>query len=477
MSIPGPSGGSLRVRLNLLFALILLLGGAFILLMAHDFAHRSADEAYDRLLASAAFTAMESLSVIDNAIHFDLPYASLDTLSQSRDDRVLYRLMTDHRDVLTGYATLPEPDPKAMRSAHDQGRPYFFTAHHQGEDFRFVVLERQLLESGLQGRVWLQMGQSRLARRALSRDLTLKALQGVVLLILPIWLFVWLATGWLLCPLLVVEQELRQRQPADLKPLVLQVPREASQLVEAINHFMGRLQRSQDRNHAFIAEAAHQLRTPLASLQAQAELATEEEDTALLRERAGRIRRNARETNSRINQLLSYATLAHRADVLEPVRLALEPLLVTCLGELAPLALTRQVELTFDNPVGAVDVMADPEALHEVLRNLIDNALKHGQQSARRAEVNISLKAAAEPGWVVLQVRDYGPGIPPERLDQVTQRFGSGESRPLGSSGLGLAIAAQFMHGLGGRLRLENGRQGGLKVQLYLPEAIQDVLT
>ncbi|HPE60288.1 MAG: sensor histidine kinase [Thiothrix sp.] len=473
MSIPGPSG-SLRVRLNLLFALILLLGGALILVAAHGFARRSADEAYDRLLAGAALTAMESLTVIGDVIHFDLPYASLDTLSQSRDDRVLYRLMTERRTVLTGYDPIPEPDLKAMSAAHERGKPYFFTARYQGEDFRFVVLERQLLESGLQDKIWLQMGQSRLARRVLSRDLTLKALQGVVLLILPIWLLVWLATGWLLRPLLVVEQELRQRQPADLKPLVLQVPSEASQLVEAINHFMGRLQRSQDRNHAFIAEAAHQLRTPLASLQAQAELASEEGDAALLRKRAERIRRNARETNNRINQLLSYATLAHRADVLEPIRLALEVLVVECLGELAPLALTRQVALTFDNQVGAVAVMADPEALREVLHNLIDNALKHGQTSAHRTEVNVSLQRAETAGQVVLQVRDYGPGIPPEQLNQVTNRFGRGESRLHSGSGLGLAIVAQIMHGLGGQLQLENGQQGGLKVRLYLPEAKQE---
>ena len=159
------------------------------------------------------------------------------------------------------------------------------------------------------------MGQSRLARKLLARDLTLKALVGIIALIILGSLFVWLAAGWSLRPLLKVEDELLQRQPSDLKPLITQVPSEATHLVEAINRFMQRLQRNQDRNHAFIAEAAHQLRTPLASLQAQAELAAEDTDIDTFKPRAERIRRNAIETNSRISQLLSYATLAHRVDV------------------------------------------------------------------------------------------------------------------------------------------------------------------
>ena len=86
------NSGSLRARLAALFGAVLLVGGAIVLFATSNFAQRAADEAYDKLLASAALTAMESLSVIDREIHFDLPYASLDTLSLSKDDRVVYRL-------------------------------------------------------------------------------------------------------------------------------------------------------------------------------------------------------------------------------------------------------------------------------------------------------------------------------------------------------------------------------------------------
>jgi two-component system sensor histidine kinase TctE len=462
------NSGSLRARLAALFGAVLLVGGGIVLFATSNFAQRAADEAYDKLLASAALTAMESLSVIEREIHFDLPYASLDTLSLSKDDRVVYRLKSETKGLLTGYDKIPEPNTNDMAKDYKEGKPHFFTADYQGEGFRFIVLERLLVESGVQEKVWLQMGQSRLARTELARDLTLKALVGIAGLIVLGLLFVWLAAGWSLRPLLRVEAELLQRQPTDLKPLATQVPSEAAHFVEAINRFMGRLQRNQDRNHAFIAEAAHQLRTPLASLQAQAELAAEDVDAEVFRSRAERIRRNAQETNSRINQLLSYATLAHRVDVLVPELVILEDMVVQCLGDLAPLAIRQNVELNFDNHIGAVQVLADPEALREVLRNLVDNALKYGQEGASKAEVGVSLEAADEPGWVVLQVRDYGVGLPEELLKQVTRRFGRGEFRQQNGSGLGLAIVEQIIHGMGGTLELENGVKGGLKARLLL---------
>ena len=463
------NSGSLRVRLAALFGIVLLVGGALVLFATSNFATQAADEAYDKLLASAALTAMENLSVKDKKIAFDLPYASLDTLSLSENDRVTYRLKSESGGLLTGYDGLPEPNLKSMTKDYKDGKPHFFTATYKGEDFRFIVLERLLVESGVQEKVWLQMGQSRLARTRLARDLTLKALVGIIALIILGLLFVWLAAGWSLRPLFKVEDELLQRQPTDLKPLITQVPSEATHLVEAINRFMQRLQRNQDRNHAFIAEAAHQLRTPLASLQAQAELAAEDVDSEVFRGRAERIRRNAQETNSRINQLLSYATLAHRVDVLIPEAVALEDVVGKCLADLAPIAMTQGVELSFDNSTGDVKVTADPEALREVLRNLVDNALKYGQEDASQKEVHVSLKDSANPGWVELQVRDYGSGLPEELLQQVTRRFGRGEFRQQSGSGLGLAIVEQILRGLGGKLELENGAQGGLKARLLLP--------
>lgn len=463
------NSGSLRTRFAALFGVVLLVGGALVLFATSNFATQAADEAYDKLLASAALTAMENLSVKDEKIAFDLPYASLDTLSLSEDDRVTYRLKSESGGLLTGYDGLPEPNPKAMGVDYKNDKPHFFTAPYKGEDFRFIVLERLLVESGVQEKVWLQMGQSRLARTLLARDLTLKALVGIIVLIILGLLFVWLATGWSLRPLFKVEDELLQRQPTDLKPLTTQVPSEATHLVEAINRFMQRLQRNQDRNHAFIAEAAHQLRTPLASLQAQAELAAEDVDSEVFRGRAERIRRNAQETNSRINQLLSYATLAHRVDVLIPEPVVLEEVVSKCLADMAPIAITQDVELSFDNTIGSVKVTADPEALREVLRNLVDNALKYGQGEANVQSVHVSLKSAKESGWVELQVRDFGRGLPEELLKQVTRRFGRGEFRQQSGSGLGLAIVEQILRGLGGKLELENGVQGGLKARLLLP--------
>jgi len=144
------NSGSLRVRLAALFGLVLLVGGALVLFATSNFATQAADEAYDKLLASAALTAMENLSVKNKKIAFDLPYASLDTLSLSENDRVTYRLKSESSGLLTGYDGLPEPNLPAMAEDYKNGKPHFFTAAYKGEDFRFIVLERLLVESGVQ---------------------------------------------------------------------------------------------------------------------------------------------------------------------------------------------------------------------------------------------------------------------------------------------------------------------------------------
>ena len=122
------NSGSLRARLSALFGIVLVVGGALVLFATSNFATQAADEAYDKLLASAALTAMENLSVKDKKIDCDLPYASLDTLSLSENDRVTYRLKSESSGLLTGYDGLPEPTQKAMAEDYKNGKPHFFTA-------------------------------------------------------------------------------------------------------------------------------------------------------------------------------------------------------------------------------------------------------------------------------------------------------------------------------------------------------------
>jgi signal transduction histidine kinase len=178
--------------------------------------------------------------------------------------------------------------------------------------------------------------------------------------------------------------------------------------------------------------------------------------------------RNARETNTRISQLLNYATLAHRADVLLPEPIILSEAVSQTLVDLAPIALTQDVELSFDNHIGETCISADLEAIKEILRNLVDNALKYGQPVSGSASINVSLEFTADKDWVILQVQDTGQGLAPELLSQVTQRFGRGELNQQSGSGLGLAIVEQLVHGMQGRLELANAVDSGLSARVFL---------
>ena len=138
------------------------------------------------------------------------------------------------------------------------------------------------------------------------------------------------------------------------------------------------------------------------------------------------------------------------------------------LVDLAPLALTQDVELSFDNHIGEARITADHEAIKEILRNLVDNALKYGQPLTGQAHINVSLEPTPDKAWVVLQVQDFGLGVAPELLKQVTQRFGRGELNQQSGSGLGLAIVEQLVHGMQGRLELANAPAGGLLARVLL---------
>jgi len=132
------NSGSLRARLAALFGIVLLVGGALVLFATSNFATQAADEAYDKLLASAALTAMENLSVKDKKIDFDLPYASLDTLSLSENDRVTYRLKSESKGLLTGYDGLLSQIPKPWLRILQKENPTFLP--HLTKVKTFVLL-------------------------------------------------------------------------------------------------------------------------------------------------------------------------------------------------------------------------------------------------------------------------------------------------------------------------------------------------
>ncbi|MET0289508.1 MAG: sensor histidine kinase N-terminal domain-containing protein [Pseudoxanthomonas sp.] len=452
-----PRAPSLRRTLLLYLGLLSLLATGTLFYLARDYGHRAADRSYDHLLLSSALSIVDSVALADGQWEVDLPYAALDLLAMAPEDRVFYRVADADGSTITGYDDLPRP----LRIP-EEGEPLMFDARYSGEPVRFTVVTRRFSSPASQDQVVVQVGQTRRARQALSNDLVLRATAAALLLSILSLLLVWLGVRRALRPLKQLEADLSHREPSDLKPLREGAPEELEQMVGALNRFMSRLQDSNESLRAFMAEAAHQMRTPLAAIRAQAQLGVEEDEAAQMRRSLEAIERNASHMSRLLYQLLSDASVLHRASLqtFEVIDLG-DVLRQAVTDALPPGGAQPPVQLTI--PEAPARVRGDALLLREAFKNLIDNAVRH----AGEGPLALSMTAMASHCEVTLA--DRGPGIDMDDAGRVFERFARGANAGPGGAGLGLAIVRRVMEAHQGRVTLANRDGGGLQVTVVLP--------
>jgi two-component system, OmpR family, sensor histidine kinase TctE len=289
--------------------------------------------------------------------------------------------------------------------------------------------------------------------------------------ILPVAvLLVWFALARGLAPLNALQQRIRQRPSDDLSPIdVLDVPEEVSPLVQAINDLLDRQQDSMATQKRFLADAAHQLKTPLAGLRMQAELAARaiadgNGDTRSLRESLEHMANASQRAAHMVNQLLSMARTDAQATHAARVPLDLRDLAIDVVRDFVPKALDKSIDLGFEGPGGDSDdgdpahdchVLGIPLMLRELVANLVDNAL---QYTPMRGTVTVRLLVDPFGQVVVLQVEDSGPGIPESERELVFQPFYRALGTTVDGSGLGLAIVAEIAAQHGTAIVLDDAR-------------------
>ena len=453
---------SLRLRLTLMMSGLFSVGLVVLYLAAGSYALMAADRSYDRLLAGSALSIIEAMGVKEDEILVDIPYAALDMLSEAPEDRVFYSVVGPDLGTHTGYTDLPRPK-EGWGEASSPGMPLalFFDADYLGEPVRFVLLGREIARPGSTGTVWVQVGQTRHAREVLQHELVLRALAPIFLITFLALALVWFGSRSALRPLQAIGDELANRDPSDFRPISDPVPPEIAPMIGSLNDFMRRLQANTDRQRAFIADAAHQMRTPLAALLAQAQLAPGS-DTGELREAVARIEHNAARLKRLLNQLLSDATVHHRSDIPNFGHFDLLNVIKHAIRE--TILETDENDLRFTTNLRAAPLFGDQVMLGEAIKNLIDNALHHSGQNL----CELSLERSADGSEYLLAVEDRGIGIPDEYLEQVFERFARGVSNKPGA-GLGLSIARRAVESHGGTIAVANRSGGGLRVEIQLP--------
>ncbi|CEG56664.1 ATP-binding protein [Legionella fallonii] len=291
----------------------------------------------------------------------------------------------------------------------------------------------------------------------------------IMLLTFPLsGLLIWIIIGRGLDSLDKVAQEVANRAPSHLEPVDLQeVPEEIKPVIDELNKLFFRLKEGFEREKRFAADAAHELRTPLAALKTQAQVALYSNDIEEKNQALQKLIASVNRSTHVVQQLLTMSKLVPEASSInEEDEVNLSKLTRETLAMLAPSAVEKQIELEFENDENTPKIKGNPTALSILIRNLVDNAIRYCLENGR-VIVRLTRHANQE---IMLEVGDNGPGIPPELQARVFERFFRVLGNKSPGSGLGLAIVQQICELHGGRVMLDSQKIGtGLIVRVFLP--------
>jgi two-component system sensor histidine kinase TctE len=466
---PAPLGSLRKQLLRWLIIPLVVLVALNSISLYRD-ALEAADIAYDRSLLSSTRALAERVSVRDGKVVADVPYVALDSFETDTLGRIYYKVSGLHGETVSGYDDLPPVPKDAPRSELYPALVRFYHADYNGEPVRMAALLQPVYDDSMRGIALIQVGETLDARRALSRRILVNTLLRQAVMVLAVATLVWFAVGLVLRPLMRLKNEVETRDLSDLSNMdEALVHKEVRPLVAAMNGTMARMQDLIASQRRFIADASHQLRTPLAVLKTQAELALREDDAAAMR---AIVRSIAGTTDSAVhlaNRLLTLARIEHGSGNAHAAPVSLAAVAGRVGLELALPAVQKGIDLALEAADGADTTVRGQELLlHELVSNLVDNAIRYTPAGG-----SVLLRLGRADAGVRLEVIDSGPGIAPEEVEKVLMPFYRAQStldaNP-GGTGLGLAIVRDIAGVHGATLALAAGEGGagarGLKVSV-----------
>lgn len=460
----GSLRGRLLRRLALLLSVILLVSS----LSAYWSARHAADTAYDRTLLASARAIADGLYSTAGALRANVPYMALDAFAYDSAGRIYYQVLGIEGELISGYEDLPSAPADTPRTEDYPALARFYDGMYRGQGVRVVSLLQPVSETTIKGMAEIRVAETQGARERMARELLIGTLWRIGLLVAVALLLIWVAVSLALRPLETLRRAVAERASDDLRPLPdAELPREIGPLVEALNQFNERLQTLFERQSAFIADAAHELRTPLAALKARITLGLRAEQPEEWRSTLEQVAQQGDRLTSLANQLLSLARIESGARAITEggaQRIDLSQLARELGLAMAPLAHARGVALALeaDQPVW---VDGEPTLLNELLNNLLDNALAHTPAGG-----NLIIRALAP---AVLEVEDDGPGIPEAEHERVFERFYRRSNLGHGA-GLGLAIVGEICRAHQARISLHQVQPHGLRVRVEFPLSVAE---
>jgi two-component system sensor histidine kinase TctE len=376
------------------------------------------------------------VKVDGDRITVNLPASARTVLRTDETDQLLYQVVAPNTRVIQGDRDIPWPP---LPERIDPFKVQFRDDRIEGENVRiayaFIPVSRG------QPPAVVQVAETLKKREALAGSIISGVLlpQFAIIPLAVILVYMGLTRG--IAPLRALQQRIRRRRPTDLSPIpVTRVPEEVRPVVVAFNEMMNRLEENLQAQQRFIAQAAHQMRTPLTGLKTQTELALTETDPAQMRLALKLIAESTDRASHMINQLLILARAeASHEKLHQVVPVDLDALAREISVEWVMRALAKSIDLGYEDCGAPLRIDGVPLLLRELLTNLIDNAIKY-----TAAGGHVTVRTRRSEQQAILEVEDDGIGIPPEERESVFERFYRVLGTDVEGSGLGLPIAAEI---------------------------------
>ena len=442
---------SLRGRLLFLIVLPLLIIVSIGTVALYYDSEKKSQEIYDKLLHSISQVILRDVVISEGDL---LTEQLLETLTDTLNDQIFYQVRDDKGSSLyVGYSNPPEIPVNSVMKPYI---PIFYDSVYRDQAVRVIVSREFVSAMDVPGWVTIYVWQTTIGQKRLLLELASSAFVTMMIMLLSTALIVWFGVKFGLKPLLDLQGAIIKRSADDLSRIKRIVPMEVSSLVNSMNMLFEQLRNAFTEKDDFIANAAHQLRNPIAGIQSQAEAAERSKTLESMKQRVGDVVTAARKTSRLTQQLLSMEHVSQRSIKSEFQTLDLVKLTQEILTNFALRAQQQNVTLSLDCKESQIELKGSETFLSEAIDNLIDNALVYGCPNGGKIDVEIILDNTDAH----LYVQDYGVGIDPELITKVLERFVHGHNPNGEGSGLGLSIAKTVIELHDGELELLSEGQG-----------------
>lgn len=441
---------SLRSRLLKVIIIPLAVLAIFLSAGRYYEAQETAETIYDKALLSIAHVIIRDVVLTEGDL---LAEKLLETLTEALGDQFYYHVSGENAGIVAGYSNPPSMPVEVI--AH-KTKPLFYDQTYRDEPVRVVVFREFISATPFEGWVKVTVWQSTLQRDKLKLRLAGRALGILSLLTIAAALVIWFGIKYGLKPLEDLEEAINIRSPDDISNIQRAVPTEVPSLVTAMNRLFSKLRDSFAEKDAFIANAAHQLRNPIAGLMSQAEAAEKTRDPEELHRRVTDVAKAARHTTRLTQQLLSMQRASNPNAPSALVDFDVSKTLSKIMIQFVQKAYAEGVSCSLEGAEQAAMIKGSEVLIGEVIENLLDNALKYGSNSGDEIQVRMTRRE----NQIIIKIKDSGEGIPENLKPVLFERFTRGVDDSSNGCGLGLAIAKSITEHHQGQLDIISDETG-----------------